>query len=154
MGWRRSVAAVSLACLVASPAAAANPGDFIHEPYAQGRASGYVGATVSILKSDSPAAGPALRLGLGTRYQAGSMAAASIGAASRSAVELDLTRRPKLYVGGRRLSAAEGGGGLSTGEVLLAIAGAAAAVFLITTLASSDDDDDDDQCLIEPELCD
>jgi hypothetical protein len=90
---------------------------------------------------------------MGARHLSGATAAAPIGA-PRSSVELDLSAsgKPNLYLGGRRLSAAEGGG-WGTGETLLVIAGVVGAVFLATQLGGSDDDDDE-QCMIEPELCD
>jgi hypothetical protein len=154
MGWRCSAAAAILGCLAAGSAAAANPGGFFHQNDEQSRAGAYIGVTLSVLTSDAPTAGPGLRLGLGTGYQAGSNTFGSTGAAPKSAIALDLTRRPDIYVGGRRLSAAKDGSGWSTGEVILAIAGAAAAVLLVTELTSSDDNDDDERCMIEPELCD
>jgi hypothetical protein len=156
MCWRLSVAAATLACLSASPVAAANPGDYFPAHSQQTRVGAYVGATISLLRTSRDSIGPSLRLGIGSRQQSSPVATELIGAPRTSVTELDLTasRRPQFYLGGRNLSAAEGSGGWGTGEVMLAIAGAAGAILLVTAVAGSDDDDDDEQCMIEPELCD
>lgn len=148
-----SLAAAGVACLSASPAAAADPSPFFQD---QQRASvgGYVGITLSLVKSGRTDSAPHLRLGMGAR-RSGETGSRDLAGASRNAVELDLTAKgkPNLYLGGRRLSAAEGGSGWGTGETLLVIAGVAAAILLATQLGGSDDDDDE-RCMIEPELCD
>jgi hypothetical protein len=155
MCWKLSAAAAILGCLSASPAAAADPNQFFHEPSERTRSGGFLGATISILPSDRRTSGPGLRLGLGLQPHGSGKISGLAGAPRTSAIQLDFTvaRRPAIYLGGRRLSAAEGGGGWGTGETVLAIAGVAAAVFLATQLGGSDDDDDE-QCMIEPELCD
>lgn len=154
MCWKLSAAAAILGCLSASPAAAADPNQFFHEPSERTRSGGFLGATISILSSDRRTRGPGFRLGLGLQPHGSGRISGLSGAPRTSAIQLDFTvaRRPAIYLGGRRLSAAEGGG-WGTGETVLAIAGVAAAVFLATQLGGSDDDDDE-QCMIEPELCD
>jgi hypothetical protein len=155
MNRKLSLAAAMLACLSASPAAAADPNRFFHEQAERARVGGYVGLTFSFVRTAKGQPAPNLRLGMGARHLSGAAASAPFGA-PRSAVELDLSAKgqPNLYFGGRRLSAARGGSGWGTGETLLVIAGVAAAVLLATQLGGSDDNHDDEQCMIEPELCD
>ena len=149
-----SLVAAGFACLAASPATAADQNRFYHDQPQRAGLGGYVGITLSLLQSGRKQPATNLRLGMGARpsSQAGSYA---LTGTRRNAVELDLTAKgkPNLYLGGRRLSAAEGGNGWGTGETLLVIAGVAAAILLATQLGGSDDDDDDEQCFIEPELC-
>jgi hypothetical protein len=153
MNRKLSLVAAALACLSASPAPAADLRQLVHEQPERSRIGGYVGVTISLARTAGREHAPSLRLGMGARHLSGATAAAPIGA-PRSSVELDLSAsgKPNLYLGGRRLSAAEGGG-WGTGETLLVIAGVVGAVFLATQLGGSDDDDDE-QCMIEPELCD
>ena len=113
--------------------------------------AGYAGATLSLLRSREGQALPMLHFGAGIRPKLNSVS--STGTAPH-AVEFRLagSEGEGLYLGGRRLSAAEGSGGLDTGEVFLVIAGVAAAALLVTQVAGSDDNDDDERCLL-PEGC-
>jgi hypothetical protein len=117
----------------------------------------FIGATVSVLKFGDRNARPGLRLGLGIGHQPSS-ASWAFTQPRPAIVELGLAS-PEIgtvYLGGRRLGAAEGKGGLDTGEVFLIVAGIAASAFLVTQLTGSDDEDDDrdeERCLVEPWMC-
>jgi hypothetical protein len=143
---------VLLGALLANPAAAADRMAMFDHGSEQNVAAGYVGATVSLLRSGDRKAEPSLSFGAGMRYTSRTELSAAMPS---SALEFRLTApgHGGLYIGGRRLAAAEGQGGLNAGEVLLIVAGIAASAFLVSQLADSEDDDDE-RCFIEPELCD
>lgn len=148
----RSVALGAIAGLsLVSPAAAADRMAILDYGGDRTVAAGYAGATLTLLRAREGQARPVLRFGAGIRHTSNS---AFPMATAPHAVEFRLAGRESegLYLGGRRLSAAEGSSGLDTGEVLLVIAGVAAAALLVTQVAGSDDDDDDERCLL-PEGC-
>lgn len=144
------IAAVMGASLV-SPAVAADRMAILDYGYDRTATAGYAGATLSLLRSREGQARPVLRFGAGMRHKLNS--ASSAGMAS-NLVEFRLAGpgNDGLYLGGRRLSAAEGNGGLHTGQVFLIVAGIAAAALLVTQVAGSDNDDDEERCLL-PEGC-
>lgn len=143
-----------LGSLAASQPASAEPGIIFYDQPERSRIGGYAGVTLSLARTQRNEQMARLRLGLGTRHQAPIGARATPPRQSLLELEPLGGKRPALYLGGQRLSAAGGNGGWGTGETLLALVGVAGALFLATQLDDKDDEDDDEQCMIEPYLCD
>ena len=146
---------VILAMLVASPAAGADRMIHFGDGGESSVSAGYLGATLSLFRSNEGSSRPGLRFGAGIRHQP--LRAASVAIAPPTTVEFRVNsgKDHGLYFGGKRLALTKDGGGPDAGEVILIVAGVAAAALLVTQIASSDDDSDDDEgrCRIEPWLC-
>lgn len=149
MRLKHFVPAVMIGAILSSPARSAEV-NFMHLDQAgQSRASGFIGASISLRRSDKGQTVPVLGFGMGASPWSPS------GQTAKNIIELDPAgaKGPQVYIGGRKLQAAEGDGGIGAGAIVLAVVAAAAAALLISQAGDSDDHDDE-QCMIEPELCD